>query len=100
MKVCVSIGLLLSSGGGLIRALGFYVLSGMTAVNLKSHSVLKVRKTIMKRIGVLFWCLILCGFFAAHPSVAQEEKPKGAQDSEISKLVGDWSGESICVNKE
>ena len=54
----------------------------------------------MKRIGVLFWCFILCGFFAVCPTVAQEEKPKGAQGSEIYKLVGDWSGESICVNKE
>lgn len=54
----------------------------------------------MKRIGVLFWCFILCGFFAVYPTVAQEEKPEGAQGSEISKLVGDWSGESICVNKE
>src|ERR1043166_7254705 len=54
----------------------------------------------MKRIGVLFWCFILCGFFAVYQTAAQEEKPKGAQGSEISKLVGDWSGESICVNKE
>ena len=54
----------------------------------------------MKRIGVLFWCLILCGFCALYPTVAQGEKPLGAQSSEISKLVGDWSGESICVNKE
>jgi beta-galactosidase GanA len=54
----------------------------------------------MKRIGVLFWCFILCGFFAVYPTVSQEEKPEGAQGSEVSKLVGDWSGESICVNKE
>jgi len=54
----------------------------------------------MKRIGVVFWCFILCGFFAVYPTVAQEEKPEGAQGSEISKLVGDWYGESICVNKE
>jgi hypothetical protein len=80
--------------------LGFYVLSGMTAVNLKSHTVLKVRRTMMKRNGLLLWCLILCGFFAVCPTDAQEEKPKGAQDSDISKLVGEWSGESICVNKE
>ena len=42
----------------------------------------------------------MCGFFAVYPTVAQEEKLKGAQGSEISQLVGDWSGESICVNKE
>src|SRR3954469_10242674 len=57
-------------------------------------------RTIMKRIGVLFWCLILCGSFAVCPTAARQEKPKGAQGSEISKLAGDWSGESICVNKE
>jgi len=32
--------------------------------------------------------------------VAQEKNPEGAQGTEVSKLVGDWSGESICVNKE
>ena len=51
-------------------------------------------------MGVLFWCLFLCGFFAVCPTVAHGEKPEGAQDGEISKLVGDWFGESICVNKE
>ena len=54
----------------------------------------------MKRIGVLCWWFILCGFFAVCPTVAQGEKPEGAQGGEISKLVGAWSGESICVNKE
>jgi len=54
----------------------------------------------MMRTGVLFWCFILCGFFAVYPTVAQEGTPEAAQGSEISKLVGDWSGESICVNKE
>ena len=53
----------------------------------------------MKRSGVLFWCFLLCGFFAGYPTVAQEGKPEG-QGTEISRLVGDWSGESICVNKE
>jgi hypothetical protein len=54
----------------------------------------------MKRIGLLLWCLILCGLFNAHTVAAQEEKSKGARESEISKLVGNWSGESICVDKE
>lgn len=54
----------------------------------------------MKRIGLLIWCFILCGFFAGYPTFAQQEKAQGAQGSDISKLVGDWSGESICVNKE
>ena len=51
----------------------------------------------MKRIGVLFCCFVLRGFFAVCPAVAQGE---GAQGGEVSKLVGDWVGESICVNKE
>lgn len=54
----------------------------------------------MRRTGVVFWCLIVCGFFAVYPTLAQEEKPKGTLDVEISKLAGDWYGESICVNKE
>ena len=49
----------------------------------------------MKRMGVPFLCFILCGIYAVCPTVAQRE-----QGGEISKLVGDWSGESICVNKE
>jgi len=54
----------------------------------------------MKRISVLFWFLILCGLCAVCPTVAQGQKPGETQATELSKLVGDWSGESICVNKE
>ncbi len=54
----------------------------------------------MKRMGLLISCFVLCGFFAVCLTVAREKKPAGAQDSEISKLVGDWFGESTCVNKE
>lgn len=54
----------------------------------------------MKRTGVLIWCLILCGFFTAHSTIAQEVKSKEIASNEISKLIGNWSGESICVNKE
>ena len=53
----------------------------------------------MKRMVVLFCCFVLCGFFAVCSAVATEEKHEG-QTSDVSKLVGDWSGESICVNKE
>src|SRR5262249_34325623 len=31
---------------------------------------------------------------------AQSEKPKATQDDALSNLVGNWSGESICVNKD
>ena len=54
----------------------------------------------MKRMGVLFWCFIWCGLFAAYSMVAQGEMPARPKGSEISKLVGDWFGESVCVNKE
>jgi hypothetical protein len=50
----------------------------------------------MKRMGVLFWCFILCAF----STMAQGQKPVVVQNGEISKLVGDWFGESVCVNKE
>ena len=54
----------------------------------------------MRRSGALLWCFVLCGLFTLHPTFAQEEKPKGEQGDGISKLVGNWSGESLCVNKE
>src|ERR1041385_5662184 len=54
----------------------------------------------MKRIAVLFWCLMLCGLLTVCQTGAQGEKPDQAQAAELSKLVGDWSGESICANKE
>ena len=52
----------------------------------------------MKRIGVVLGFFMLCGFFAAPSAFAQKNKDE--QTSEVSKLVGNWSGESICVNKE
>lgn len=60
-------------------------------------------KSLLYRVpalAVLIWSFILCAFVAVCPTVAQVEKSEGAQGGEISKLVGDWVGESICVNKE
>jgi hypothetical protein len=54
----------------------------------------------MKRVSVLLCSFMLFGFFVAPLTIAKEEKPKGEQVSEISELVGNWSGESVCVNKE
>jgi len=54
----------------------------------------------MKQMGLLFSCFVLCGLFAVCQTVAQNEKTEGTQSSDVSKLVGDWVGESICVNKE
>jgi hypothetical protein len=55
-------------------------------------------KRIRIRITVL--CFIMLGLFAVLTACAQKEKPKDEQNSEIANLIGDWSGESICVNKE
>ena len=49
----------------------------------------------MKKILVWLWCLVLSGFLAVPAAVAQERR-----GDEISKLVGNWSGESICADKE
>ncbi|HEY0320055.1 MAG TPA: hypothetical protein VGC66_03715 [Pyrinomonadaceae bacterium] len=54
----------------------------------------------MKRIGVILWCFFLCGLLNIHSVVTQGKKTKGKQSSEISELVGNWSGESVCVDKE
>jgi hypothetical protein len=54
----------------------------------------------MKRIGVTLLCLGLCGLFTLPSVVAQREQTQAQQGSAISKLVGNWSGESICVDKE
>ena len=53
----------------------------------------------MKRSGALLWCFVLCGLLTLHSTFAQEEKPK-AEPGDISKLVGNWSGTSLCANKE
>jgi hypothetical protein len=47
----------------------------------------------MKRSGALLWCFVLCGLFTLHSTSAHEK-------GDISKLVGNWSGESLCVDKE
>jgi hypothetical protein len=54
----------------------------------------------MKRCVVIFWLFILSELFAVNSVVAQEKKNDGKQSSGISNLIGNWSGESICVNKD
>jgi len=45
--------------------------------------------------------MICCVVFVAVSSAcAQADKPKASTDDAVTKLVGDWSGESICVNKD
>jgi Protein of unknown function (DUF4232) len=54
----------------------------------------------MKRCSVMFCLFILSALCAAQPLAAQATKGDAAQSSAISDLTGNWSGESICVNKE
>lgn len=54
----------------------------------------------MQRCGVIFCLLILSALCAAPSVVAQEKTGDEQRSDEASKLTGNWSGESICVNKE
>src|SRR5262245_38532479 len=54
----------------------------------------------MKSYWIPVLCLVLCLVLPTHAAVAHEKTPKEGNGDEISKLVGNWSGESICVNKE
>jgi hypothetical protein len=54
----------------------------------------------MKRVGVLLGCLLLCGLPAAGSTAAQGEKAKGGRGDDVSKLAGEWSGESVCADRE
>lgn len=54
----------------------------------------------MRQVGALLWCLILCGLLAVHSAAARGGRPGGAQGGGIPKLVGNWSGESVCADKE
>jgi hypothetical protein len=74
------------------------------------HCRIAVRRTSSSRLprhsgrrhslmGAAFRWFILCGLLALCPTVAEGQKPEGAQSSDIPRLVGDWFGESICVDK-
>lgn len=54
----------------------------------------------MSRIGALLWCLILCGPIDARSAGVQGGRPGEARGGGITELVGNWSGESVCVDKE
>ncbi|MDT4896986.1 MAG: hypothetical protein QOH25_2063 [Acidobacteriota bacterium] len=54
----------------------------------------------MKRCSVIFCLFILSELFAVNSVAAQEKKNCGKQSDGISHLIGNWSGESICVNKD
>jgi stress response protein SCP2 len=54
----------------------------------------------MKQCRLIFCLFILSELFAVNPVAAQDEQNSGKQGNGISHLIGNWSGESICVNKE
>src|SRR4051794_9131279 len=54
----------------------------------------------MSRINIALCGLLFCGFLNACAVVAQDENTTTVQDSEIAKLIGDWYGDSICVDKQ
>ena len=58
----------------------------------RAHIVLEKKKSVRTKYLVLVLVAIVC--LLTVDSFAQENK------SDISKLVGDWTGESICANKE
>jgi hypothetical protein len=54
----------------------------------------------MRRINIALCALIFCGVLNACAAVAPNDNTNAAQDNEIAKLIGNWSGTSLCVNKE
>jgi len=53
----------------------------------------------MKRHSAIFCLFILSGISAMGLVVAQEQS-NDKQSSDISNLIGNWSGESLCVNRD
>ena len=45
-------------------------------------------------------CLIVIGTFALTAASCQSTIPDAGQTDQIAQFLGDWSGESICVNRE
>lgn len=54
----------------------------------------------MKRVTLLLWCFLLFAGLAAASVIIKAVTLQEKQASEISKLVGNLSGESVCVDKE
>lgn len=53
----------------------------------------------MKPVGILIYSFILGVGLFVNLLGAQEKDNVKPRDSDISRLVGNWSGESICVDK-
>ena len=54
----------------------------------------------MRRIKMRLWLVLLYGFFVVHSVIADGDKTREKQSGDISMLVGNWSGESICADKK
>jgi hypothetical protein len=55
---------------------------------------------MMWRIKMLSSLIIICGFFVAHSVIAGGDKTRENQSNDISTLIGNWNGESICADKK
>jgi hypothetical protein len=67
----------------------------------ESHwRILKIRWTMMKRCRVIVGVLVVSGLCVALLVAVEGKNSVGGQRGEVSKLVGSWSGESVCVDKE
>ena len=66
----------------------------------KIRPSLTVRSVITEPVRVKLLCLLVCGLLAPPPAFPRGEKPEGKQKGGASRLVGDWPGESVCVDKE
>jgi hypothetical protein len=60
----------------------------------------KERGTSMKYRGVIICSLILSGAFAMNPFFARAKAQGTSRGNAVARLVGNWSGESVCVDRE
>lgn len=54
----------------------------------------------MKYCGAIICSLILSGAFAFNSFFARAKEQGKPTDKDVSRLVGNWSGESVCVDRE
>ncbi len=54
----------------------------------------------MKRFGMVICLFMLSGVCAVNSVRAQAKEKSETSGDDIARLVGNWSGESICVDKE
>ena len=57
-------------------------------------------KAYMKERHFLLWFSVLFLLFPLSSCIAQTDKPTNVPGGKVAELLGDWTGESTCVNKE